>query len=84
VWEAAVKAAAGRLDAPTPILDAAEDAGLGELPVRSRHAVIAAGLPPLHRDPFDRMLVAQALDEDLVLLTRDDQIGQYDVRTIRA
>jgi PIN domain nuclease of toxin-antitoxin system len=84
VWEAAIKVATGRLSTPTPLDEAAEDAGLLELPVHWRHARGAAALPMLHRDPFDRMLVAQALDEGLVLLTRDPLVGQYAVSTMPA
>ena len=84
VWEASIKAAAGRLAAPTPIEEAATDAGIAELPVRWAHARRAAELPDLHRDPFDRMLVAQALEEGLVLLTRDPLVRQYPVATAAA
>lgn len=82
VWEAAVKAEAGRLDVPSPTEEVARDAGFLELPVRWSHALRAAVLPPLHRDPFDRMLVAQALEEELVLVTRDQAVRQYPVATL--
>jgi PIN domain nuclease of toxin-antitoxin system len=84
VWEAAIKVAAGRLSTPTSIDEAAADAGIAELPVRWRHARRTAVLPTLHRDPFDRMLVAQALEEGLVLMTRDAQVRQYAVSTMPA
>jgi PIN domain nuclease of toxin-antitoxin system len=84
VWEVAIKVAAGRLATPTPIDEVAENAGLLELAVRWSHARRAAALPTLHGDPFDRMLVAQALDEGLVLLTRDPLVRQYAVSTLRA
>lgn len=84
LWEAAVKAEAGRLDVPSPTQEAAGDAGFLELPVRWNHALRAAVLPPLHRDPFDRMLVAQALAEELVLVTRDQAVRQYPVATLEA
>lgn len=84
VWEVAIKVAAGRLSTPTPIDEVAGNAGLLELPVRWRHARRAAGLPALHGDPFDRMLVAQALDEGLVLLTRDPLVRGYAVSTMSA
>lgn len=82
VWEAAIKEAAGRLDSPSPLEDAAAAAGIAELPIRWRHARRAAALPPLHRDPFDRMLVAQALEERLVLVTRDPLVQQYPAPTL--
>jgi PIN domain nuclease of toxin-antitoxin system len=53
------------------------DNGYLELPVTGRHAVALAGLPPLHRDPFDRMLVAQALVEGITLLTSDATVARY-------
>jgi PIN domain nuclease of toxin-antitoxin system len=81
VWEAAIKTAAGRLVTPTPIDEAAPTAGLRELTINWTHCRRAAALPPLHRDPFDRMLVAQALEEGLVLVTRDPLVQQYAVPT---
>jgi PIN domain nuclease of toxin-antitoxin system len=84
VWEAAIKAAAGRLTTPAPLERAARSANIGELRIEWKHARRAASLPALHRDPFDRMLVAQALDEGLVLLTRDPLVEQYAVSTMRA
>jgi PIN domain nuclease of toxin-antitoxin system len=72
VCEAAIKAAAGsRLELPESFAEAAEVAGLEELSDLLRHAVQTAALPPLHRGPFDRSLVGQALEEDLVIVTRD-------------
>ena len=82
VWEAAMKAAAGRLDMPELFEAAAEAVGIEELPISARHARRAAGLPPLHRDPFDRMLVGQALEEGLVIVTRDVLVRQYPVATL--
>jgi PIN domain nuclease of toxin-antitoxin system len=84
VWEAAIKVVGGRLSTPTSIDEAAADAGIAELPIRWGHARRAAVLPALHRDPFDRMLVAQALEEGLVLMTRDPLVQQYAVPTMPA
>ncbi|HEY4024982.1 MAG TPA: type II toxin-antitoxin system VapC family toxin [Candidatus Dormibacteraeota bacterium] len=84
VWEAAIKAALGKLEMPESFLEAAEAAGMEELTVCSRHAIRAAGLPPLHRDPFDRMLVGQALEEGLVIVTRDPLVRQYRVAALPA
>jgi PIN domain nuclease of toxin-antitoxin system len=81
LWEAAIKTAAGRLSSPTAIDEAASTAGLRELAINWAHARSAATLPPLHRDPFDRMLVAQALVEELTLITRDPLVRQYSVQT---
>lgn len=83
VWEAAIKAAAGRLGMPETFDEASRAVGIEELPVTARHARRAAALPPLHRDPFDRMLVGQALEEGLVIVTRDDLVRQYAVATLR-
>ena len=58
--------------------------GIPDLPVTFRHAEIAAGLPLIHRDPFDRMLVAQAQAEGLTLVTDDSQIARYDVSLMAA
>jgi PIN domain nuclease of toxin-antitoxin system len=71
VWEIEVKRALGKLEAPTGLVDALEPAGLGSLPITLRDAEAAARLPDHHRDPFDRMLVAQAALENLVLVTSD-------------
>lgn len=79
VWEIAIKAALGKISGPDNLLDLVTGSGLTELPVRSRHAIEAAGLPLVHRDPFDRMLVGQARCEGLTLLSRDPWVHRYDV-----
>lgn len=79
VWEIAIKQALGKLTAPANLIDVLGRCGLVELPIRFRHAAEAGALPALHRDPFDRMLVAQARCEGLTLLTRDEQLQRYDV-----
>jgi len=84
VWEAATKAASGRLDLPTTLPEAAQRTGVFELAVRWVHAQRAAELPPIHRDPFDRFLVAQAMVENLVLMTRDALLVRYPVATMLA
>ena len=84
VWEAAIKTAAGRLTTPAPLEHGAASAGLLELEISWAHARGAASLPPLHRDPFDRMLVAQARADGLVLVTRDPLVRQYAVPTVSA
>lgn len=84
MWEVSLKQAAGRLTLDVPLLRAAKSARLTELRVTWVHALRAAVLPFVHRDPFDRMLVAQALEEDLVLLTRDPLVRQYPVATMAA
>jgi PIN domain nuclease of toxin-antitoxin system len=53
------------------------DNGYSELPIRSEHAVAVEGLPPIHQDPFDRILVAQAAIEGITLVTADPLVAQY-------
>jgi len=74
-----VTQALGKLSGPPDLLDCVAGRGLVELPIRSRHAIEAVGLPPLHRDPFDRMLVAQARCDGLTLISRDPRVQCYDV-----
>lgn len=78
-WEVAIKTSLGRLKTTRRIEDAASESGFEELPVRLRHARRYEALPWHHRDPFDRMLVAQALDEGLTLVSKDEAIHAYDV-----
>jgi PIN domain nuclease of toxin-antitoxin system len=84
VWEVAIKQAIGKLAEPADLADQLRHCGFRELPITSEHAVTAGRLPPHHRDPFDRMLVAQAQCEDLVLVTRDADIAKYDVAVLGA
>jgi PIN domain nuclease of toxin-antitoxin system len=84
IWEISIKQGIGKL--PSLSRDAEEvidETGLIRLDISTRHAQLAGRLPLLHRDPFDRMLVAQAQTEDLVLITDDWNIEQYDVPTLR-
>lgn len=78
-WEVAVKAALGRLraDEPFAVTLAADD--FTELPVTLAHAARLQALPSHHADPFDRMLVAQAMVEGATLVTRDAALGAYGV-----
>lgn len=80
LWEIAIKHALGRGDMPVPppqALQAFRDAGYALLAVKPEHAVQVAGLPSLHSDPFDRLLVAQAVTEPLRLLTADALLSSY-------
>jgi PIN domain nuclease of toxin-antitoxin system len=79
VWELAIKAASGKLRMPKDIVEKARQSGYIPLPVTAVHAVAAAELPLHHRDPFDRMLVAQASLESLTLLTADPRLKLYSV-----
>lgn len=78
IWEASIKIGIGKLDADIEQLVAEIDnSGFKELPVAARHAAMVTRLPDLHRDPFDRILVAQALCEPLRLLTADAILRGY-------
>lgn len=79
LWEITIKQAAGKLGGPVDLAERVRDMGFRELPVTHAHAIAAGRLPVLHRDPFDRMLIAQATVEGLTLVTRDGDIQQYDV-----
>jgi PIN domain nuclease of toxin-antitoxin system len=78
-WEAEIKAALGKLDLPEPLEVGAADSGFDTLSIGFSHARAAAHLPRHHADPFDRMLVAQAVTEGLTLVTHDRRIEPYDV-----
>ena len=80
VWEMAIEAALGRADfqvPPATIVEAAQASGFIELPVRAAAALKVAALPHHHRDPFDRLLVAQAMTEPAALYTADAQLAVY-------
>jgi PIN domain nuclease of toxin-antitoxin system len=83
-WEIAVKASLGKLRPTRTVATALADSGFEELPLRLRHAEALARLPMLHRDPFDRMLVAQAISERLTLVSRDRALSAYDIPLISA
>ncbi len=76
-WEAGIKKALGRLDIPETVEAGVEDSGFDKLPITLAHAESAAALPRHHGDPFDRMLVAQAVAEDLVLISHDRSLAPY-------
>ncbi len=82
IWEAAIKRGLGKLEAPDDMLAQIEKAGVELLPIAPRHADMVAALPPHHRDPFDRMLVAQATVEGLPLVSDDSWVGSYDVEAV--
>ena len=82
VWEIGIKRATGRLEAPAEIGSIIEAEGFEPLPITFAHATEAGALPRYHADPFDRMLVAQARTEGLILVTADPKIARYDVRTM--
>jgi PIN domain nuclease of toxin-antitoxin system len=80
IWEIAIKSSLKRIDfhvSPEQIVSAARESGLTELPVLSTAAAYTAKLPAHHRDPFDRILIAQAITEPAVLYTADAQLEVY-------
>lgn len=85
-WEIAVKHAAGKLKLPQPPLklvpEYREIYGLGSLPLDEESALYSGRLPKLHADPFDRMLICQSITQSMPILTPDELIAQYPVRTI--
>lgn len=78
-WEMAIKSALGKLEAPEDVAQAVEDGGFRELPVHFRHVAAVRELPAHHRDPFDRLLLAQALVDGLTLVTADSALPPYGV-----
>ena len=83
-WEVAIKVGLGRLNPSRSVEQAVEESGFLELPITFGHAERVAVLPAHHRDPFDRLLIAQAEVERLTLVTRDPVFGRYDVERIGA
>jgi len=85
-WEIAIKYQLGKLALPDPpehyVPSRMRAISAEPLPVQHHHALAVATLPPLHRDPFDRLLVAQATLLGLTILTADPAVAQYDVSTV--
>ncbi len=79
IWEISIKQALGKLRFDGSIAAAARDAGFEPLPISFEHAASAGALPAHHRDPFDRLLIAQAQIDGFTLATRDEQFAAYDV-----
>lgn len=78
IWEISIKCALGKLEAdPAEVLAGIEPAGFNHLPIVGDHAAEVVKLPPIHKDPFDRLLVAQARVEPMILLTDDEVLGGY-------
>jgi PIN domain nuclease of toxin-antitoxin system len=79
-WEIAIKAELGKIRSTRTVAQACEAAGFEELPVTFAHAAAVQRLKRVHRDPFDRLLVAQALEEGLTVATRDPVFARYGVK----
>ena len=84
VWEISIKRALGKLEAPPDVVHQIDLSNFEPLSMTVSHAYAAGALPRHHDDPFDRMLVAQAMAEGLTLLTRDPRINLYGVTTLVA
>jgi PIN domain nuclease of toxin-antitoxin system len=84
LWEIAIKEAIGKISASADLPERIRRSGFRELPIGFDHATAAARLPMIHRDPFDRMLIAQARCEDLAFVTRDPRCQKYEVQILPA
>lgn len=83
IWEIRIKQSLGKLEIPSVFRDALKNQAFEMLPITDEHAHLIEELPPHHRDPFDRMLIAQAKYEGLTLVTRDKIFMKYNVPIIR-
>ena len=84
VWEISIKKAMGKLEFPDTLNEEIKRHRFTPLDMNFEHAQLAGELPDIHKDPFDRMLIAQAITEKLILVTRDHLITKYDVKTLTA
>ncbi|MEN9534919.1 MAG: hypothetical protein RLZ22_480 [Verrucomicrobiota bacterium] len=80
--EIAIKVSLGKLEAPDRLMGEIQTRGLRELPLRYQHGETLRALPPHHADPFDRMLIAQAQNEELTIITHDEKFRSYDVNIL--
>jgi PIN domain nuclease of toxin-antitoxin system len=83
-WEISIKKALGKLAAPDDLEQQVQDGGFEALPISLAHGVAAGLLPRHHDDPFDRMLIAQAIAEGLTIVTRDKRFDDYGVALLTA
>lgn len=84
IWEMSIKRSLGRLDMPDDLEDVLEQEHIDVLPIEARHALAVTDLPPHHRDPFDRIQIAQAQLERLTIVSRDDAFASDDVGLVLA
>jgi len=82
IWEVTIKQSTGRILGPADLAEQICNKGFRELQISFQHAKTAGRLPLIHKDPFDRMLIAQARCEDLTLVTRDTNCQRYDVNVL--
>jgi PIN domain nuclease of toxin-antitoxin system len=83
-WEISIKKALGKLEAPEDLEQQIQASDFMALPIVIRHAMTAGRLPRHHEDPFDRMLIAQAQEEQMTIVTRDKRFSDYDVEVVPA
>ena len=81
LWELAIKRSIGKLDFPHDFQAVLRDEVFELLPITFRHLAVLESLPLRHRDPFDRLLIAQSIAEELVVVTNDEKFALYDART---
>jgi PIN domain nuclease of toxin-antitoxin system len=81
-WEVAIKIALGKLEAPGDLVGTVEESGLTWIPIEPREAYAAGGLPLHHRDPFDRLIIAQSLDRSLTIISDNGVFDRYGVRRV--
>ena len=84
IWEIGIKKNLGKLETPDNLQEEIKLHRFTPLPINYDHAELAGKLPDIHKDPFDRMLIAQAITERLRLVTRDEWIARYDVEILKA
>lgn len=85
LWEIAIKSSIGKLEIKSPIskiADTCEKEQLDILSIKPFHLDEISHLPPIHGDPFDRLIISQAITENLVIITKDDKIPQYNVKVL--
>jgi PIN domain nuclease of toxin-antitoxin system len=83
-WEISIKRSLGKLSAPDDMGTIIDEEGFDDLPISLFHGDQAGLLPAHHKDPFDRMLIAQAQSEGLVIVTSDEKISRYGIRVLDA
>ena len=83
LWEIGIKRRLGKLDAPQSLLPILEEEGFVSLAITPLHAERAASLPLIHKDPFDRMVIAQGMEESLTIATVDMRFAQYGATLLR-
>ncbi len=84
IWEIRIKQALGKLEIPSNFRQVLEQQPFEMLAITAEHAHAVGDLPAIHRDPFDRMLIAQAKVEGFAIVTRDSIVQQYNIKTIQA